>query len=158
MSILEHADLVYLLARPQARLSFGRWAGGPAIVTQLELAGPTSGLPWGRRRDIGSKRERPYGKGMPSSSEAPNDALLIAVGERIRTLREVKDMAPKDFAAAAGFSLSYLWRLESGQQNLNLRSISRIALALGEPMTALLEGIEPDPATIGTRAYTRKSD
>ena len=81
------------------------------------------------------------------------DPLLEAVGERIRKLREEKDIAPADFARAAGFSLQYLWRLQSGQQNLSLRSISRVAIALGVPMSALLEDIDPDPDTIGTRPY-----
>jgi len=93
---------------------------------------------------------------MPSEGDTGKDKLLAAVGDRIRTLREFKKIEPKDFAKAAGFSLSYLWRLESGQQNLNLRSISRIAIALGEPMSALFEGVDPDPGTIGTRPYVRK--
>jgi len=75
---------------------------------------------------------------------------------RIRNLRDLKRISATDFAKAAGFSLSYLWRLEGGQQNLNLKSISRVALALGEPMTALLEGIEADPATLEPRPYVRK--
>ena len=81
------------------------------------------------------------------------DPLLEAVGGRIRTLREERKIAPADFARAAGFSLQYLWRLQDGQQNLSLRSISRVAIALGVPMSALFEGIDPDPDTIGTRPY-----
>ncbi|MDE1918559.1 MAG: helix-turn-helix domain-containing protein [Sphingomonadales bacterium] len=85
-----------------------------------------------------------------------NDPLLMAVGKRIQDLREAKHIEQKDFAKAAGFSLSYLWRLEGGQQNINLRTISRVALALGEPMSALLSGIEADPATLEKRPYNRK--
>lgn len=84
------------------------------------------------------------------------DPLLVAVGARVRELRLAKGLAPVTFAAAANFSLPYLWRLEGGLQNLNLRSISRIALALGEPMTALLEGIEADPATLEKRGYGQR--
>ena len=88
-----------------------------------------------------------------SKTKDKGDALLKAVGDRIRSLREEKGIAPADFARAAGFSLQYLWRLQDGQQNLSLRSMSRIAIALDVPMTALLEGIDPDPGTIGTRPY-----
>lgn len=94
---------------------------------------------------------------MKDTGQNTRDPLLGAVGERIKTLRELKRISPKDFAAAAGFSLSYLWRLESGQQNLNLKSISRIAIALHEPMSALLEGIEPNPATLEVRPYVHKA-
>lgn len=79
------------------------------------------------------------------------------VGRRIQDLREAKRIEPKDFAKAAGFSLSYLWRLEAGRQNITLATISRIAIALGEPMSALIEGIEPDPTTVKARPYVRKA-
>ena len=88
---------------------------------------------------------------------ATGDPLLTAVGVRIRELREMAGLAPADFSRAAGFSLQYLWRLEKGQQNLNLRSISRIALALGVEMAALLEGIPADPATLAKRGWTPRS-
>jgi ribosome-binding protein aMBF1 (putative translation factor) len=110
-----------------------------------------------RARPVGSRRARPYKRTMPDAEETTKDPLLAAVGERIKNLREFKGIAPKEFAEAAGFSLSYLWRLESGQQNINLRSISRLALALGEPMSALLDGIDPDPETLGARAYVHKT-
>ena len=93
---------------------------------------------------------------MGEPVETSGNKLLAAVGDRIRTLRQLKRIEPKNFAAAAGFSLSYLWRLESGQQNLSLKSISRIAIALGEPMSAILEGIEPDPKTVEVRPYVHK--
>lgn len=91
------------------------------------------------------------------SAQRVRDPLLVAVGERVRQLRETKGLAPVAFAKAAGFSLQYLWRLEDGQQNLNLRSISRIALALGVGMAALLDGIDPHPATLAKRPYVRKA-
>ena len=92
---------------------------------------------------------------MPTA-EISKDPLLARVGKRIQDLREAKRIEPKDFAKAAGFSLSYLWRLEGGQQNITLSTISRIAIALGEPMSALLDGIEPDPSSVAVRPYGRK--
>ena len=92
---------------------------------------------------------------MPTA-EPSKDPLLARVGKRIQDLREAKRIEPKDFAKAAGLSLSYVWRLEGGQQNITLATISRIAIALGEPMSALLDGIDPDPATLQARPYVRK--
>lgn len=86
------------------------------------------------------------------------DPLLQAVGGRIKALREERRMAPADFARAAGFSLPYLWRLEGGQQNVSLRTISRVALALEVEMAALLQGIAADPATLEKRPYGRRPD
>lgn len=110
---------------------------------------------WAVRRPIGSRRARSYNPPMPTA-EPSKDPLLARVGKRIQDLRESKRIEPKDFAKAAGFSLSYLWRLEGGQQNVTLATISRLAIALGEPMSALLDGIDPDPATLQARPYMRK--
>jgi transcriptional regulator with XRE-family HTH domain len=83
------------------------------------------------------------------------DPLLSAVGRRVQQLREARGFKAADFARAAGVTQQYLWRVEQGQQNLNLRSISRLAIALDVQMTALLEGIEPDPSTVRKRGYRR---
>jgi transcriptional regulator with XRE-family HTH domain len=91
----------------------------------------------------------------PIESE-DKDPLLSAVGRRVQQLREAAGVTAADFARAAGITPQYLWRLEDGQQNLNLKSLSRLAIALNVPMTALLAGIEPDPATTRKRKYSRK--
>jgi transcriptional regulator with XRE-family HTH domain len=94
----------------------------------------------------------------PEEPRPDKDPLLAAVGERVRELREVRRMTPSEMARAAGFTQQYLWRLEDGQQNLSLRTIARIALALDVPMTALLQDIEPGDGPLGRRPYRpRKS-
>ena len=82
------------------------------------------------------------------------EAMLRAIGERIKDLREAKNLAPKQFAAAAGFSPAYLWRVEVGLQNLRVTTISRIAIALNVPMAAIFENIEADPSAVGPGPYT----
>lgn len=94
--------------------------------------------------------------GAAKKDDGP-DPLLKAVADRIEELRKARNLEPADFARAAHFSLQYLWRLQKGQMNLTLRSLSRIALALDVPMTALLDGIVPDPSTLATRAYERRN-
>lgn len=140
------------------RVAFSSQGSRQATVCSMHLSPDrySLGPPILRSGSVGSRRPGSYKPPMTQIGDAPNKTLLGAVGNRIRTLRELKRMEPKDFAEAAGFSLSYLWRLESGQQNLNLKSISRIAIALGEPMSALLEGIDPDPDTLEPRPYVRK--
>lgn len=85
-----------------------------------------------------------------------SDPLLVAVAERIEALRTGKGMEPADLARAANVTLPYLWRLRKGKVNLSLRSISRFAIALGVPMSALVEGIEADPATLDKGPYEHR--
>jgi DNA-binding Xre family transcriptional regulator len=101
----------------------------------------------------------PY-NGTMTTRPAPtveNDPLLVAVGERVQKLRMARDMKPADFARVAKMSQQYLWRLEDGQQNLNLRTLAKVALALDVPMSALLEGIEPDATQLRKRPYVAKA-
>lgn len=88
--------------------------------------------------------------------EGGADPLLKAVADRIDGLRAAKGMEPAAFARAAHFSLQYLWRLQKGRMNLTLKSLSRIALALGVPISELLDGVESDPATLAVRPYERR--
>jgi transcriptional regulator with XRE-family HTH domain len=160
MILVEDGQQLHLRhAYSRLRVTIGTRPVRTARVSRMNWTGPVYSLvaPVLPFASVGSVVGRPYRRGMPDADQHTNDNLLAAVGLRIKNLRELKQITPKDFAKAAGFSLSYLWRLESGQQNLNLKSISRIAIALGEPMTALLEGIEPDPATIEVRPYAHKA-
>lgn len=82
------------------------------------------------------------------------EAMLRAIGERIRDLREAKKLAPKELAAAAGFSQAYLWRVEEGLQNLRVTTVARISIALDVPMSAIFENIEADPTSTSPGRYT----
>ncbi len=79
--------------------------------------------------------------------------MLLEIGKRIRALREEVGMTQAQFHKAAGVSQSYAWRIEVGRQNLNVRSLARVALALNTSMSVLLEGIAADPRSIGTRGF-----
>lgn len=93
-----------------------------------------------------------------SNENQQDDPMLFAVGKRVQRLREQADIKPADFSRAAGFSQQYLWRLENGQQNVNLKTLARLALALDIPMAAILQGIEPDPVALKKRPYVKRSD
>lgn len=107
--------------------------------------------------DVGSPKRHSYKRGTMSAAQNNERNLSVEVGRRIQDLREAKHIQPVDFARAAGFTQQYLWRLEAGQQNVTLQTISRVAIALGEPMSALLADIEPDPSSVQKRSYTRKT-
>jgi len=92
---------------------------------------------------------------MTKDMKDANELLLQAVGYRIRDIRIASGHSQQSFSQAAGMSNNYVWRVEAGRQNLNLKTLSRIALALGVDMSDLLTGIDADPKTIGTRPYQK---
>lgn len=94
---------------------------------------------------------------MTNDTKEVNEPLLQAVGLRIRELRVASGHSQQSFSEAAGMSNNYAWRVEAGRQNLNLKTLSRIAIVLDLTMSDLLKGIDADPKTIGTRPYQKKT-
>jgi transcriptional regulator with XRE-family HTH domain len=78
--------------------------------------------------------------------ESP-DLLLETVGRRIKTRRLHLSLTQEEFAIKAGFLKQYANRLEAGQQNLNLRTLHRVAVALETDMSALLSKVEREMKT-----------
>ena len=74
------------------------------------------------------------------ASGAP-DPLLVLVGSRIRLIRKRAKLKQSEVAAAIETKQAYMVGVEAGQQNITLKTLARIATALGvAPMTLLLEG------------------
>lgn len=67
--------------------------------------------------------------------------LLLSLGQRIKSRRIQLDITQEEFAEKAGFLKQYANRVEAGRQNLNLRTLHRIAVALETSMAELLEGV-----------------
>jgi transcriptional regulator with XRE-family HTH domain len=61
------------------------------------------------------------------------------MGKRLRQLRTEKEMSQAALAQRAGLTREYVNRLEAGQQDPSLTTISALAKALGVPVTRLLE-------------------
>lgn len=59
------------------------------------------------------------------------DAVLVAIGRQIRSLREARKVAQEEFAVQAGMDRSYYGGVERGERNLSALNLVRIALALG---------------------------
>ena len=53
------------------------------------------------------------------------------IGNRIKELRDVKEMSQKDLAYASDLDRSYIASVENGQRNISIVNIEKIAAALG---------------------------
>ncbi len=76
-----------------------------------------------------------------TTTEADSEArppLLIALGERIRTLRARRGMTRKALAAAAAISERHLANLETGSGNASILVLQQVAAALECPLPDLL--------------------
>ena len=65
------------------------------------------------------------------------NADLIALGARVRTLREERDLTQEELAARAGLSANYVGEIEGGKRNPS-------ALVL----FALARGLDVHPSTV----------
>ncbi|MBC7993718.1 MAG: helix-turn-helix transcriptional regulator [Rhizobacter sp.] len=70
--------------------------------------------------------------------EAAREPFLVALGERVRSLRARKGMTRKAFAVASDVSERHLANLELGVGNPSVLVLRQIAQALGSPMAELL--------------------
>jgi XRE family transcriptional regulator, aerobic/anaerobic benzoate catabolism transcriptional regulator len=77
-----------------------------------------------------------------SSESATDQAFLHAVGSRVRALRERRGMTRKALAREAEVSERYLGQLESGDGNMSIVLLRRVAGALGGK---LIDVLEPEP-------------
>src|SRR6202142_1590015 len=74
---------------------------------------------------------------------AADEAFLRTLGERVRDARARRGMTRKILAHDSGVSERYLAQLETGQGNVSVLLLQRIAVALNLPLT---EFLRHDPA------------
>jgi XRE family transcriptional regulator, aerobic/anaerobic benzoate catabolism transcriptional regulator len=67
---------------------------------------------------------------QPQREDTAEAAFLARLGERVRAWRDEHDLTRKALAAASGVSERYLALLESGQGNISVLLLRRIALAM----------------------------
>ncbi|MCH3883384.1 helix-turn-helix domain-containing protein [Tenacibaculum aquimarinum] len=53
------------------------------------------------------------------------------IGNRIKELRDVKEMSQKDLAYASDLDRSYIASVENGKRNISIINIEKISSALG---------------------------
>ena len=95
----------------------------------------------------GGHMDSPAGA-VPSKLRGPRnrdddvEAYLIELGQRVRSMRAVRGMSRKVLAQASGVSERYIAQLESGQGNVSIMLLRRVAEATGAP----LEDLVAEPA------------
>lgn len=71
------------------------------------------------------------------------DDLAIIIGERIKNIRKSKNMSQETLAHECGLQPAYIGQLERGEKNATLKSINRIAQALGFTLEELFRNLQP---------------
>lgn len=61
--------------------------------------------------------------------------IKCKIGNRIKELRDVKQMSQKDLAYTSDLDRSYITSVENGQRNISIVNIEKIAFALEENLT-----------------------
>lgn len=63
------------------------------------------------------------------------------VGKRIKEIREQKSISQKDLSFSADLDRSYIASVESGQRNISIVNLEKIANALDVTLSELFKGI-----------------
>ncbi len=82
------------------------------------------------------------------SAAAADEAFLHALGERVRDARARRGMTRKILAHDSGVSERYLAQLESGQGNVSVLLLQRIAAALNLSLTEFLQQDSAQPVEL----------
>jgi XRE family aerobic/anaerobic benzoate catabolism transcriptional regulator len=85
---------------------------------------------------------------MSPDPEAAEAAFLHRLGERVRHWRGGAGVTRKSLAASSGVSERYLAQLESGQGNISVLLLRKVARAMGVPVESLVRE-EERPARAG---------
>lgn len=102
--------------------------------------------------------ESAVGLQLPSNGTRVSDSdHLRLLGDRVRQARARRGMSRKVLAGDSGVSERYLAQLETGQGNISILLLRRIALALDLPLEVLvLEGPEPPIDLVHTMELLRR--
>jgi transcriptional regulator with XRE-family HTH domain len=69
------------------------------------------------------------------------DPLLLALGRRLRQLRESKLWTQETFAERANIDRSYVAGIEAGLRNPSLKALNKIARGFGLTLSELLDTV-----------------
>jgi transcriptional regulator with XRE-family HTH domain len=82
------------------------------------------------------------------NSQVPQDQqmsakadITVRFGHRVRELRHQTGLSQEAFADKCGLDRTYISGIERGRRNVALRSVERVAKALGISMSKLFEGV-----------------
>src|SRR2546425_198249 len=96
----------------------------------------------GKTGDEGDQSQRQIDDHACNTFGGVQDHLLLALGRRVRQLREKKGYSQEAFADAAGLHRTFMGSVERGERNLSFSNLHRIAQALEITLSRLLVGVE----------------
>lgn len=73
------------------------------------------------------------------------------IGQRIKELREIKQMSQKDLAYSSDLDRSYIASVENGQRNISIVNIEKVAIALGVTLKEFFNDDKFNNDTTGSR-------
>jgi len=76
---------------------------------------------------------------MPNLSRNRQDPLLVALGKAIRRVRLSKDISQEKLALLAEVDRSYVGRVERGDNNVAILTLSKLAMALDISLAKLMQ-------------------
>ncbi len=71
------------------------------------------------------------------------DEQIIQIGERLRGLRDVLDISAEEMAAVCGITVEHYQLMESGESELSVANLQKIAKQYGVSLDVLMFGEEP---------------
>jgi XRE family aerobic/anaerobic benzoate catabolism transcriptional regulator len=93
------------------------------------------------------------GKSLPSARQETGEADFLAkVGERVRLARARKGISRKVLSSLSGVSLRYLAQLESGDGNISIALLKRVAEALDHRIEWLVGDDDPWTSDVAAAA------
>jgi transcriptional regulator with XRE-family HTH domain len=66
------------------------------------------------------------------------------VGNRIRQLRQAKDLSARDLASRAGLTASYISRIENARVSPTVATLGKVVQAMGETFASLFGDAQPE--------------
>lgn len=79
-------------------------------------------------------------QGVRESKSDADEAFLVELGQRVRRMRALRGMSRKVLAQVSGISERYIAQLESGQGNVSIMLLRRVAEATGALLEDLIGG------------------
>lgn len=76
---------------------------------------------------------------MPNLSRNRQDRILVALGRAIRRARLAQGISQEKLALLAEVDRSYVGRVERGDNNVAILTLSKLALALDITLTKLMQ-------------------
>jgi transcriptional regulator with XRE-family HTH domain len=83
---------------------------------------------------------------------AGNGPVHVALGERLRAIRQLRRKTLKEVAGAAELSESFLSQLERGRTNATIATLQRLSTALGIEVSDLFATDAPRPRVLRSEA------